>query len=75
MYKVRIDFMDSMTEEGDINTEFISVRIDNDSRVKDQTIKETKLGEAYGAFIIYIKRDEKYINSLELTLRLKVVMF
>jgi len=58
-----IDFMDSMTEEGDLNTEFISVKIDKDSRVKDQTIKETKLGEAYGAFIMYVKRGEKYLNS------------
>ena len=59
-----IDFMDSMTEEGgDINTEFISVRIDKGSRVKDQTIKETKLGENFGAFIMYVKRGEKYLNS------------
>ncbi len=58
-----VDFMDSMTEEGDINTEFISVKIDKDSRVKDQTLKETKLGEAFGAFIMYVKRDEKYLNS------------
>ena len=58
-----IDFMDSMTEEGDLNTEFISVKIDKDSRVKDHTIKETKLGEAYGAFIMYVKRGEKYLNS------------
>jgi voltage-gated potassium channel len=58
-----IDFMDSMTGEGDLNTEFISVKIDKDSRVKDQTIKETKLGETYGAFIMYVKRGEKYLNS------------
>ncbi len=58
-----IDFMDSMTEEGDINSEFISVKIEKDSRVKDHTIKETKLGEAYGAFIMYVKRGEKYLNS------------
>jgi len=58
-----IDFMDSMTEEGDINTEFISVKIDKDSKVKDQTIKETKLGETYGAFIMYVKRGDKYLNS------------
>ena len=58
-----IDFMDSMTEEGDINTEFISVKIDKDSKVKDQTIKETKLGETFGAFIMYLKRGDKYLNS------------
>lgn len=58
-----IDFMDSMTEEGDINSEFISFRIDKDSKVKDLTIKETKLGENYGAFIMYVKRGEKYLNS------------
>lgn len=58
-----IDFMDSVTEEGDINTEFISVKIDKDSKVKDQTIKETRLGETYGAFIMYVKRGDKYLNS------------
>ena len=58
-----IDFMDSMTEEGDINTEFISVKIGKGSKVKDQTIKETKLGETFGAFIMYLKRGDKYINS------------
>ena len=58
-----IDFMDSVTEEGDINTEFISVKIGKDSKVKDQTIKETKLGETYGAFIMYVKRGDKYLNS------------
>ncbi|KYC46376.1 MAG: Calcium-gated potassium channel MthK [Candidatus Methanofastidiosum methylothiophilum] len=58
-----VDFVDSMTEEGDINTEFISVKIGSCSKVKDMTIKETKLGETYGAFIIYLKRNEKYLNS------------
>jgi voltage-gated potassium channel len=58
-----IDFMDSMTEEGDINTEFISVKVDKDSRVNGQTIRETKLGETYGAFIMYVKRGDKYLNS------------
>ena len=58
-----IDFMDSMTEEGDINIEFISVKIDKDSKIKNQTIKEIKLGETYGAFIMYVKRGGKYLNS------------
>ncbi len=58
-----MDFMDSMTEEGDVNSEFISFKIDKDSKVKDLTIKETKLGENYGAFIIYIKRGNSYLNS------------
>lgn len=58
-----IDFMDSMTEEGDISTEFISVKIEKDSKVKDLTIKETKLGETFGAFILYVKRGDKYLNS------------
>ncbi len=58
-----IDFMDSMTEEGDIHTEFISVKIDNDSKVKDKSIRETKLGENFGAFIMYIKRGDKYLNA------------
>ncbi|NMC76221.1 MAG: potassium channel protein [Candidatus Methanofastidiosa archaeon] len=58
-----IDFMDSMTEEGDITSEFISVIINGESRVKGLTIRETRLGENYGAFIIYIKRGDKYLNS------------
>jgi voltage-gated potassium channel len=58
-----IDFMDSVTEEGDITTEFISVKIEKDSKVKGLTIKETKLGETFGAFILYVKRGDKYLNS------------
>ncbi|MCC7572872.1 MAG: potassium channel protein [Candidatus Methanofastidiosum sp.] len=58
-----IDFMDSVTEEGDITTEFISVKIEKDSKVKGLTIKETKLGETFGAYILYVKRGDKYLNS------------
>ncbi len=58
-----IDFMDSMTEEGDTNSEFISIKIDSTSKVKNLTIRETKLGENYGAIILYVKRGDKYLNS------------